>query len=147
MIVNEMKQETSHRRGAEVSALRNGKETLAVEHPMDGIMAEERRTQILQMVCAEGRVPDGETTILESGTTALEIARQIKNKQGLQVITNGVNIAAELLDARGVQTFILGGTVRGESASIIGRSTEGILEEFSADKLFSAGLDANRILA
>ena len=34
-------------------------------------------------------INDGETIILDSGTTTLEIARQIKNKQGLQVITNG----------------------------------------------------------
>jgi len=189
---------------------RNGAaEEPAVEHPADGMMAEERRTQILQIVRSEGRVRvndlvnrfstsavtirndlnelhqrgvvlrshggavlpdrilrespvnerlkahaeekrrigamaatlinDGETIILDSGTTTLEIARQLKNKQSLQVITNGVNIAAELLDARGVTTFIVGGTVRGESASIIGRSTEDMLEQFSADKLFLSG--------
>jgi len=84
-------------------------------------------------------IQDGETIILDSGTTTLEIARQIKNKQGLQVITNGVNIAAELLDARGVQTFIVGGSLRSDSASIIGRSTEEMFEQFSADKLFLSG--------
>jgi DeoR/GlpR family transcriptional regulator of sugar metabolism len=84
-------------------------------------------------------INDGETIILDSGTTTLEIARQIKNKRGLQIITNGVNIAAELLDARGVRTFIVGGTVRGDSASIIGRSTEDMFEQFRADKLFLGG--------
>src|ERR1700683_966180 len=177
--------------------------------PQDGMMAEERRTQILQIVRSEGRarvnelanrfsssavtirndlnelhqrglvlrshggavlpdtilrespvherlkthaeekrrigaiaatlINDGETIILDSGTTTLEIARQIKNKQGLQVITNGVNIAAELLDAREVQTFIVGGTLRVDSASIVGRSTEEMFEQFSADKLFLSG--------
>jgi DeoR family transcriptional regulator of aga operon len=179
------------------------------EAPLDGMMAEERRTQILQIVRSAGRVrvnglahrfntsavtirsdlnelhqrglvlrshggavlPDtilrespvherlkahsdekrrigamaatlinnGETIILDSGTTTLEIARQIKKKQGLQVITNGVNIAAELLDARDVQVFIVGGTVRGESASISGHFTEEMFEQFSADKLFLSG--------
>src|ERR1035441_7736431 len=52
-------------------------------------------------------IHDGETIILDSGTTTLEIARQMKKMQGLQVITNGVNIAAELLDARDVQVFIV----------------------------------------
>jgi DeoR/GlpR family transcriptional regulator of sugar metabolism len=177
--------------------------------PQDGMMAEERRTQILQIVRTEGRarvnelahrfsssavtirndlnelhqrglvlrshggavlpdtilrespvherlkthaeekrrigaiaatlINDGETIILDSGTTTLEIARQIKNKQGLQVITNGVNIAAELLDARDVQTFIVGGTLRGDSASVVGRSTEEMFEQFAADKLFLSG--------
>jgi DeoR family transcriptional regulator of aga operon len=84
-------------------------------------------------------INDGETIILDSGTTTLEIARQIKKKQGLQIITNGVNIAAELLDARGVEVFIVGGTVRGESASISGRFTEEMVEQFSADKMFLSG--------
>ena len=179
------------------------------EPPLDGMMAEERRTQILQIVRSAGRVKvnelvrrfntskvtirndlnelhqrgmvlrshggavlpdrilrespvherlkahsdekrrigamaatlinDGETIILDSGTTTLEIARQIKKKQGLQIITNGVNIAAELLDARGVEVFIVGGTVRGESASISGRFTEEMVEQFSADKMFLSG--------
>lgn len=182
---------------------------LAAETPLDGMMAEERRTQILQIVRTAGRVKvnelasrfstsavtirndlnelhqrgmvlrshggavlpdtilrespvherlnansdekqrigakaallinDGETIILDSGTTTLEIARQIKRKQGLHVITNGVNIAAELLDARDVQTFIIGGTVRGESASISGRFSEEMFDQFSADKLFLSG--------
>jgi DeoR/GlpR family transcriptional regulator of sugar metabolism len=184
-------------------------ESDSTEQPLEGMMSEERRTQILQIVRTRGRakvnelahrfstsavtirndlnelhlrglvlrshggavlpetilrespvnerlkshveekrrigaiaaslIHDGETIILDSGTTTLEIARQIKNKQGLQVITNGVNVAAELLDARGVQTFIVGGTVRGDSASIVGRSTEELFEQFSADKLFLSG--------
>lgn len=84
-------------------------------------------------------ISNGDTIILDSGTTTLEIARQIKKKPGLQVITNGVNIAAELLDARDVQVFIVGGTVRGESASISGHFTEEMFEQFSADKLFLSG--------
>ena len=92
-------------------------------------------------------IHDGETIILDSGTTTLEIARQIKNKQGLQVITNGVNIAAELLDARDVQTFIVGGTLRGDSASIVGRSAEEMFEQFSADKVFLSGAGCDPDLA
>jgi len=90
-------------------------------------------------VMAATLINDGETIILDSGTTTLEIARQIKKKQGLQIITNGVNIAAELLDARGAEVFIVGGTVRGESASISGRFTEEMFDQFSADKLFLSG--------
>jgi DeoR/GlpR family transcriptional regulator of sugar metabolism len=181
----------------------------AAETPLDGMMAEERRTQILQIIRSAGRVrvnglatrfntsavtirsdlnelhqrglvlrshggavlpetilrespvherlkahsdekrrigamaatliDNGETIILDSGTTTLEIARQIKKKAGLQVITNGVNIAAELVDARDVQVFIVGGTVRGESASISGHFAEQMLEQFSADKFFLSG--------
>jgi DeoR family transcriptional regulator of aga operon len=88
---------------------------------------------------AASMIHDGETIILDSGTTTLEIARQIKKKRGLQIITNGVNIASELLDARDSEVFIVGGTVRGESASISGRFTEEMFDQFSADKLFLSG--------
>jgi len=84
-------------------------------------------------------INDGEIIILDSGTTTLEIARQIKKKKGLQIITNGVNIAAELLDARDIQLFIVGGTVRSESASISGRFTEEMFAQFAADKMFLSG--------
>jgi DeoR family transcriptional regulator of aga operon len=90
-------------------------------------------------VMAATMIEDGETIILDSGTTTLEIARQIKKKRGLHIITNGVNIAAELLDARDSEVFIVGGTVRGESASISGRFTEEMFDQFSADKLFLSG--------
>lgn len=84
-------------------------------------------------------IHDNEIIILDSGTTTLEIARQIKKKKGLHIITNGINIAAELLDARECEVFIVGGTVRGESASINGRFAEEMFDQFSADKLFLSG--------
>ncbi len=88
---------------------------------------------------AAAMIHDNETIILDSGTTTLEIARQIKSKKGLHIITNGINIAAELLDARDSEVFIVGGTVRGESASINGRFAEEMFDQFSADKLFLSG--------
>jgi len=95
---------------------------------------EKRRIGVL----AASLIQDGETIILDSGTTTDEIARQIKNRQRLQVITNGVNIANELLGSR-VHTTILGGTLRTDSASIVGRSAEEMLSQLFADKLFMGG--------
>lgn len=84
-------------------------------------------------------IREGETIILDSGTTALEVARHLKNIPQLQVITNGVNIASELLSSRNTQIIMMGGTVRNDSASVVGRATEDMLEQFSADKLFLCG--------
>jgi DeoR family transcriptional regulator of aga operon len=84
-------------------------------------------------------IKDGETIILDSGTTTLEIAKRIKKKHGLQIITNGINIAVELLDATAAQIFVVGGSLGKESASTTGRFTEEMLDQFSADKLFLSG--------
>ncbi len=84
-------------------------------------------------------VQEGDTIILDSGTTTLEIARHLQSFRHLQVITNGLNIAVELLGSRTIQTIIMGGSVRNDSASVVGRATEDMLEQFSADKLFLCG--------
>lgn len=84
-------------------------------------------------------IHEGETVILDSGTTTLEIARNLRDVRNIQVLTNGLNIAVELLAARSVQTIIMGGTLRTDSASVVGRATEDMLEQFSADKLFLCG--------
>ncbi len=90
-------------------------------------------------VLAATLVQEGETIILDSGTTTLEIARHLHNIRNLQVLTNGLNIAVELLGSRTIQTIIMGGSVRNDSASVVGRATEDMLEQFSADKLFLCG--------
>ncbi len=84
-------------------------------------------------------IHEGETVILDSGTTTLEIARNLRDARNIQVLTNGLNIAVELLAARSVQTIIMGGTIRNDSASVVGRATEDMFEQFSADKLFLCG--------
>jgi DeoR family transcriptional regulator of aga operon len=83
-------------------------------------------------------INDGETIVLDSGSTTQEIAKRIKGKQNLQVITNGVNIAMELVGAKGIQVILLGGVVRRNSFSIVGHFAEEMLGHLSADKLFIA---------
>lgn len=94
-------------------------------------------------IAAAALVKDGETIILDSGTTTQEIARAIKGRQNIRVITNGVNVAMELLGIKGIQLVILGGILRDDSVSVVGRYAEDMLKEFSADKVFvgAAGVD------
>jgi DeoR family transcriptional regulator, aga operon transcriptional repressor len=86
--------------------------------------------------CAAGLVREGETVILDSGSTTHSIARYLRGKQGLKVITNGVNISMELLGARGIQLIQLGGVLREDSVSVVGHFAEEMLAQFSADKVF-----------
>lgn len=85
---------------------------------------------------AAAMVNDGETIILDSGTTTQEIARNLKGKKGLQVITNGVNVAMELLGVQGIQLVIVGGILRADSVSVVGGFAENMLQHLSADRLF-----------
>jgi DeoR/GlpR family transcriptional regulator of sugar metabolism len=90
---------------------------------------------------AAALINDGESIILDSGTTTQQIAKHIKSRKNLKVITNGVNVAMELLGAPGIQLILLGGLVRQNSFSTVGHFAKEMLEQFSADKLF-IGADA-----
>jgi DeoR family transcriptional regulator of aga operon len=83
-------------------------------------------------------VSDGETIILDSGTTTVEIARQLKLRRwsSLTVITNGMNIALELGAVTGIRVMLLGGLLRQPSHSLVGPEAERMLMRLSADRLF-----------
>jgi DeoR/GlpR family transcriptional regulator of sugar metabolism len=83
-------------------------------------------------------IEDGDSIILDSGSTTLEIAKRLKGKRNIKVITNGVYIAMELLGVQGVQLILLGGLLRENSFSVVGHFAESMLEHLSADKLFIA---------
>jgi DeoR family transcriptional regulator of aga operon len=90
-------------------------------------------------------IVDGETIILDSGSTTVEIARCIRQRRwtSLTVITNALNIALELSGLPTVRVMMLGGMLRQTSYSLIGLDAESALARFSADRLFLGvdGLD------
>jgi DeoR family transcriptional regulator of aga operon len=87
---------------------------------------------------AAGLIRDGETIVIDSGTTTAEIARQIR-KLGLKsinVITNALNIAMLLAEVPGVRLIMLGGVLRPESNSLSGYMAEAAIANLHADRLF-----------
>ena len=87
---------------------------------------------------AAALIRDGETIILDSGTTTAEIARRIR-KLGLasiNVITNALNIAALLIEVSAVRLIVPGGILRRESNSLSGHMAEAALANLQADRLY-----------
>lgn len=85
--------------------------------------------------CAVGKVKEGQVLILDSGTTTTAIARALRSFQSLTIITNAVNIAAELAGS-GIEVILTGGTLRKNSFSLVGPIAEETLRRLSADILF-----------
>ncbi len=84
---------------------------------------------------AAGKVVEGQVVILDSGTTTTAIARALREFRNLIVITNAVNIAAEL-SGTAVEVILTGGTLRKNSFSLVGPIAEETLRRLSADLLF-----------
>jgi DeoR family transcriptional regulator of aga operon len=84
---------------------------------------------------AAGMVQEGQVVILDSGTTTTAIAHSLRHFHNLTVVTNAVNIAAEL-SGTAVEVILTGGTLRKNSFSLVGPIAEETLHRLNADILF-----------
>jgi DeoR/GlpR family transcriptional regulator of sugar metabolism len=96
---------------------------------------------------AASLVDDGETVVIDSGTTALALARSLRGRgHGLTVVTPGVLAAIELAADPKIKVMLPGGMLRPKELSMIGPSAEDFFGEYNCDVFFTsaAGLDIER---
>ena len=85
---------------------------------------------------AATQIQEGETIVLDIGTTVYEISKNIKNKQNLVVLTNSLPILTELETCNGIKVFSLGGELHPDMHALTGNIAEQALNNFFADKAF-----------
>lgn len=85
---------------------------------------------------AAKRISDGDTIILDASTSSLYVAKNIKDKKGVTVITNAYKIIHELSDCPEITLISTGGTLRHKSMSFVGRAAENALDSYYANKAF-----------
>jgi len=92
---------------------------------------------------AAGLVVDGDTILLDSGTTSACVARSLRNNRlrNLTVITCDIMVAKELGSEPNINVLVLGGILRYSYYSLYGPYTEMVLKNLRADKFF-LGVDA-----
>ena len=86
-------------------------------------------------------VHDGETIILDSGTTTWQIANKLRSRYDLTVVTTDLNIAGVLSINPTIRVIIAGGLVRPGLFCCVGPYTEELLNRLNVDKTF-LGADA-----
>src|SRR5438270_3775144 len=92
-------------------------------------------------------IQENETVGFTAGTTTTHVARSLRNRHNIRVITNGVNIAMELSNCAGLRTFVTGGFVQwAGSFSLVGHAAISFLNDIYMDKVFVSvcGIDAAR---
>jgi DeoR/GlpR family transcriptional regulator of sugar metabolism len=94
----------------------------------------DEKTRIGQVAAA--LVRDGETVFLGSGTTVLEVARALRTRPALTVITNSLPVVNVFAGLKNINVICLGGMLRDSELSFIGHITEQALAEVHADKVF-----------
>jgi DeoR family transcriptional regulator, aga operon transcriptional repressor len=110
-----------------------------LQHPSDRDLTQRElqhpREKLKIAAAAASMVKEGQSIILDSGSTTTAIARALRGFQQLTVITNAINIAAELAGGN-VDVILTGGMLRKNSYSLVGPIAEEGLRRLKADVLF-----------
>jgi DeoR family transcriptional regulator of aga operon len=85
---------------------------------------------------AASRVADGWAIGLTGGTTTTEVARALVDRPHLTVVTNALNIAAEIAVRPNLKLVVTGGVARPESYELVGPIAEESLEGLNLDVVF-----------
>ena len=80
-------------------------------------------------------INDNDTIIIDSGSTTMEVAKNLSRFNNLTVITNALNIASQLVEFNNVKVIMLGGLLRNNSLSLIGPIAESSIKNYYCDKL------------
>ena len=105
------------------------------EQPILQRQAEQAQEKARIGQAAAGLILDGETVFLGSGTTVLEVARALRSRHSLTVLTNSLPVINVLAGVAGMTVICLGGMLRDSELSFIGHITENALAEVRADRV------------
>ncbi|SMQ63739.1 transcriptional regulator, DeoR family [Bacillus sp. OV166] len=84
-------------------------------------------------------ISNGQCIMLDASSTALELARNLKDMQiRLTVVTSGINTALELNDHPDITVILLGGIVKRGSYSLEGSLGINILNQINIDMMFTS---------
>ena len=98
--------------------------------------------------CVARTITDGESLMLDTGTTTSFLARELLGHRRLTVITNSSDIARVLASVNGNRVYMAGGEIRPDSGAVFGLSAIEFIARFSVDHaIISAGaVDPSGIL-
>lgn len=118
-------------RGGAMIAVKVG-EDLSVKKRM--VLNLEKKKAIAS--AARPLIKEGDTIIIDSGTTLMQLASLLEKIKNLTVITNALDIAMKLSEFGHLNIIVPGGIVRKRSCSLTGVTAIENFQSFRADKYF-----------
>jgi DeoR/GlpR family transcriptional regulator of sugar metabolism len=85
---------------------------------------------------AASLLSQGDTAVIDVGTTTLELARALKDNGGLTLLTPSLRVVDELAGNAEVRVIVTGGTVRPGELSLTGDLAERAFEALHCDTVF-----------
>jgi len=88
-------------------------------------------------VAAAEMVAEGETIALSPGTTTTQVARSLRHREGIHIVTSAVNIGMELSSQPNAKVTLTGGSIRWPGAfSMVGATAFHSIQKLHFDKVF-----------
>ena len=99
---------------------------------------------LIAKACAN-LIDDGDTLMINPGTTTLYLAKELSERHNLTVVTNSVLIAQELVCGNMINVVLLGGNIDTQYQFTFGDDTVRQLQKYRANKVIIAtdGISAN----
>ncbi|WP_240420157.1 DeoR/GlpR family DNA-binding transcription regulator [Paenibacillus periandrae] len=97
-----------------------------------GIMMDEKMSIGQQ---AAQLVKSGNSIFLDGGSTTLQVAKYLKSDMNITVVTNALNIAAEL-QAKQIATIVVGGMLLDKTSTLVGPIAAGSIAQMAFDRVF-----------
>lgn len=79
---------------------------------------------------AAAMIADGESVMMDTGTTTSIFARELLSKRGLTIVTNSSDVARTLATVNGNKVYMAGGELHGDNGAAFGRSACSFVAEF-----------------
>jgi DeoR family transcriptional regulator of aga operon len=86
-------------------------------------------------------VGDGESILIDSGSTTYELAKELRPRHELTIVTNDIRIAQLVAGFPGVRLLVTGGELLRSTYTLCGERAVAFVEELSVDRTF-LGADA-----
>jgi len=118
--------------GAVLKTIPQQVRTLSLQH------SENLDKKVIIGKAAASLVTDGESIILDSGSTATEVARNLMSRQGLRIITNALNIALIVGANPTFEVMVTGGDFKPPTLSLTGERAAAFFSQIHVSKLFLA---------
>jgi DeoR/GlpR family transcriptional regulator of sugar metabolism len=85
---------------------------------------------------AAGMIGNGQVVIVDGGTTAIELVRQLPRELSATVVTHSPNVAVELVEHPGIEVIVIGGRLFKHSIVTMGAAAIEALSHIRADVFF-----------
>lgn len=86
--------------------------------------------------CASGLVSDGMSLFLDGSTTASRVARSLTGQRNLSIVTNGIEVARDLIGRNNNRVFLAGGQISDTYMCTFGPTAIEFVSQFRVDIAF-----------